>query len=260
MTSTEVQNTDILAVTGGASGIGFAVAESWLANSGRVVLLDSSPEALESAVGRLGNKVRGIKTDVTDKSSVDQAFESIGRTEGKLNALVNCAGIAKHTAVARLDDAEWSYTLELHLGGAMRSCRAAHPLLSRAAGQGQQAAIVNLSSIAGISGTPDRASYSTAKAGITGLSRTLAVEWAPDGIRVNSIAPGLTRTAMVKTLLADKAIDLGTSTRRTPLGRIAEPAEIAAPIHFLLSSAASYITGTCLVVDGGITIDGDWYS
>lgn len=145
--------------------------------------------------------------------------------------------------------------LDIHLSGSMRSCRAAYPLLLKS----DRAAIVNIASVAALTGMPGRASYTTAKAGIAGLTRTLAVEWGPQGIRTNAVGPGYVRTALTDTLIDEGKLDDRPIRARTALGRFAEPGEIAEAIHFLCSPAASFINGHLLMADGGLTIDGNWY-
>lgn len=250
---------DVLAVTGGANGIGLEVARQWLQVGGKAILLDLHEKALGAAVTQLGNQARGVVVDVTNTASVAAAIDNIARHEGKLNGLVNCAGFARHASLENLDDGDFRAMFEVHLGGTLRMCRAAYPLLQQAAQHDENAAVVNLSSVAGINGTPGRVSYGTAKAGIAGMTRTLAVEWGMDAIRVNAVSPGPTRTALVDDLIARQEIQLEPLTKRTPLGRLPSVDEVAAPIVFLCSLAASFITGACLPIDGGLTIDGNWY-
>lgn len=246
--------TPTAAITGGASGIGFAVAQQWVANGGRVVLLDINEEMLEGAVAAFGENARGVISDVTDREAVDAAFASIREVEGRLDALVTSAGNAKPVPTAQMTDEQWEPLLDVHLTGMMRSCRAAHSLLAESKGS-----IVAISSVAGIQGMPRRASYNTVKHGVVGFIKSLAVEWAPDGIRVNAVAPGYTLTPFNKKLEDEGLLDTEPIRSRIPLDRWAEPQEIAAPIVFLTSPASSFITGHTLVVDGGMTIAGDWY-
>jgi len=247
----------VAAITGGASGIGFAFAQEWVSQGNRVVLLDLNAEAIDRAVESLGGSgvARGVVTDVTSNPSVVAAFESIAATEGRLDVGVNCAGIARPAPSAELEDDDWVSLVDIHLSGTMRACRAAYPLL-KASGKG---AIINISSVASRAGMPKRASYCASKAGIDGLTRVLAVEWAPDGIRVNSVAPGYVLTEMTAVNIEKGFVDPGPIIARTPLGRFAQPSEIASVIGFLASDAASYVTGHSLTTDGGMTIDGNWY-
>ncbi|OFI38855.1 short-chain dehydrogenase [Arthrobacter sp. SW1] len=249
----------VAAITGGAAGIGLATARRWLADGGAVVLLDLQQDALDKALAKLGAAAgapaRGIATDVRSTDSVEAAYRSIAAVEGRLDAVVNCAGIARPAPSATMDDAGWAAMLDIHLSGSMRSCRAAYPLLRKS----RRAAIVNIASVAALSGMPGRASYTTAKAGIAGLTRTLAVEWGREGIRCNAVGPGYVRTALTDTLIAEGRLDDGPIRARTALGRFAEPAEIAEAVHFLCTPAASFINGHLLMADGGLTIDGNWY-
>jgi len=245
----------VAAVTGGASGIGLAFAARWIKAGGRVVLLDRAAGDLERVVAELGDSARGIVADVTVSADVDAAYASIAAEEGRLDAVVNSAGIARPAPSADVSDADFALMLDIHLTGTLRNCRAAYPLLRRSGG-----AIVNIASVAAHAGMPGRLSYTTAKAGIAGLTRTLAVEWAADGIRTNAVGPGYVRTALTDQLVEQGKLDPAPITARTPLGRFAEPEEIAEAIYFLASPAASYVNGHVLMADGGMTIDGNWYA
>ncbi len=244
----------VMAITGGAAGIGLAVARTWLAGGGRAVLLDFSADAIDAALSDLGEQARGVHADVGSAESVDAAYASIEAIEGRLDAVVNCAGQSKPGPTATLSDADWDALVNVHLSGTMRSSRAAYRLLKQGGG-----AIVNLSSISASHGMPGRASYCAVKAGIEGLTRELAVEWAPDGIRVNAVAPGYTLTALVAKLIAQGAYEPEPVIKRIPLNRMAQPEEIARPIVFLASDDASFITGSVLTIDGGMSVEGNWY-
>ncbi|WBL19392.1 SDR family NAD(P)-dependent oxidoreductase [Citricoccus sp. NR2] len=249
----------IMAVTGGASGIGFATAQLWCARGGQVVLLDLNADQMKAAIGALNRdygpgRARGVHCDVTDKASVDAAVDSIQTVEGRLDALVNSAGIARPTPAEHTTDEDWNVVVDIHLGGTMRISRSAFPLLAESGG-----AIVNLSSVASVVGMPHRLSYTTVKAGMGGLTRTLAVEWAPHGIRVNSVGPGYVDTPLNQALVDQGQLRADLIEARTPLKRFAQPVEIAEPIVFLCTSAASFITGHTLMADGGLTVDGAWY-
>lgn len=249
------QRSRVAAITGGASGIGLAFSKCWIDSGGTVILLDRQLPVLDRAVIELGDSARGICVDVTNRESVDSAFESIKKTEGQLDALINCAGIADPEPSSEITDESFSRMLDIHLTGSMRCARAAYPLLL----QSDSASIVNLGSVAALAGMPQRASYTAAKAGIGGLTRTLAAEWAPKGIRVNAVGPGYVRTALTNALVAEGKLNDKPIKARTPMGRFAEPEEIADVIYFLAGTSSTYVTGHMLMADGGMTIDGAWY-
>lgn len=243
-------------ISGGASGIGLDAARHWVDGGGEVAILDLRQAAVGGAVAALGAAASGYAVDVRDAGAVTDAVAcAAAANDDRIDAVVNCAGIARPAPSSLVSDADWMVMIDIHLNGTMRVCRAAHPFLL----QSDRAAIVNVSSVAAIVGMPGRTSYGAAKAGIEGLTRTLAVEWAADGIRVNAVAPGYVKSAMTEGLLASGDLDLAPIIGRTPLRRLADPGEITACIAFLASPAASFVTGHILTADGGLTIDGDWY-
>lgn len=245
----------LAAISGGASGIGLAFARHWIAEGGRAVLLDRSPDALEAAVAELGDRARSLVTDVTDESSVARSFAEIAEREGRLDAVVNSAGIALPAPSHEMSDEQFTRVMDIHVTGTFRCCRAAYSLLT----ESDNPAIVNMASVAALTGMPGRANYTAAKAGIAGLTRTLAVEWAPHGIRVNAVGAGYVRTPFTDQLITDGKLRTEEIESRTPLARFAKPEEVAEVIDFLTSSRSSYVTGHLLMADGGLTIQGDWY-
>ena len=247
----------VLLVTGGTGGIGGSVADHWVADGGRLAILDVNLEAVQRKAAAFEPGVAvGIAVDVQDEESVRNAVHDAAHAfGGRLDAVVNCAGIARPFEAATGSDEDWIRMIEVHLNGHMRVNRTAYEYLKKS----DRAAIVNISSIAGSIGLPGRTNYIAAKSGIEGLTRGLAVEWSPD-IRVNCVAPGYVNTPMLDELVRVGALDVTPVIARTPLHRFADPAEIAKPIHFLLSPQASFITGQTLRVDGGLTVEGDWYA
>jgi len=242
-------------VTGGARGIGLATACHLIERGYRVMVADLDPLDDPATAGLVAQgKLAGATVDVTDTASVDALIAKAVAWHGRLDALVNCAGYNRHQGIADLEDATWQRLLDVHLGGTLRCCRAAFPAL-QASGRG---AVVNFSSIAASIGRPRRGPYSAAKAGIEALTRTLAVEWAPAGVRVNAVAPGVIFTRMVQDNIAKGMASRDSLLAGIPMKRFGETMEIARAVGFLASADSSYITGQTLVVDGGATVNGDW--
>ncbi len=200
------------------------------------------------------DQVRGIEIDVSLDDSVDHAIAYVMKHFGRIDVLVNNAGILSRSAAAETSTAEWQRELDVNLGGTMRCSRAAFPLLIRS----ENAVIINLASVASTFGLPLRLAYSTTKSGIVGLTRTLAAEWGPHGIRVNAIAPGYIDTPLMRSGFEQGVLDEQSILRRTPLGRLGSATEIASVAYFLASADASFITGVLLCADGGVTISGDF--
>ncbi len=196
--------------------------------------------------------VRSVRTDVADRASVEALFASIAAEEGGVDILVNNAGIQRVGLTETFDPETWSSVVETHLMGTFHcSSLAIRSMRERGGGS-----IVQVASVAGLIALPGRGPYSAAKAGMMSLSRVMAVEVADIGIRVNAVAPGMARTAIVEQGIRDGSISEEAMRSEIPLGRLATPDEIAATILFLASDDASYITGQTLVVDGGWSILG----
>jgi NAD(P)-dependent dehydrogenase (short-subunit alcohol dehydrogenase family) len=237
-------------VTGGGSGIGRAVALGAARAAARVVVagrrLDALHETRDEA--RAENlEMDVISADVTDTSSVDRLVAASREVLGGLDGLVNAAGIASIQRSEDVTDEEFLRVLDVNLIGAFR--------LSRAAGRHMlscgRGSIVHIGSLTSAGGFPGRTAYAVSKHGVLGLTRSLASEWGSSGVRVNAVVPGFVRTPMTDRAFARGLLDLGAIESRTPLRRRAEPAEIVGPVLFLLSDAASFVTGECLVADGG---------
>lgn len=244
----------VAAVTGAGDGIGWATATAFARSGHAVCLIDIDATKAAERARELGSGHLALGCDVANEADVKGVFAKIGTQFGRLDVLVNNAGIGSpHLPTTAQTLESFEKVLRIHLGGSFLCAREAHPLLKA----GRHGAIVNISSIAGITGLPRRNAYGAAKAGIAMMTKSLACEWAADGIRVNAIAPGFVATALVKKLEADGFVDAPRLRRRIPMGRLADPAEIAEAIQFLASRAASYITGTVLSVDGGWAAFGD---
>lgn len=235
-------------VVGGVRGIGLAAGNTLRQLGWRVVLADRDPP--DPGIGD-GFDCRTV--DISDSDAVDRLAADLIGKYGRIDGLVNAAGHNRHEAVAKLRDETWIGMFDVHLGGVLRVCRAFHQALKEGPG-----AVVNFSSIGARLGRPRRAPYAAAKAGVEAMTRTLAIEWAPDGIRVNAVVPGIINTRMVRDNIEKGLVDPDSLRRAIPLGRFGEPAEVAEAVAFLLSRRAGYITGQTLVVDGGVLANGAW--
>jgi 3-oxoacyl-[acyl-carrier protein] reductase len=239
-------------VTGGAQGLGLAIGSRLVRDGYDVVLGDVDEAAVSAAAAGIG--ATGIAMDVTNDGAVTAAFARFA--DRPLDVLVNNAGILVRRAAAEIDTNAWERELAVNLGGVMRCSRAAFEPLARS-GRG---AVVNLASVGSTLGLPQRLGYSTTKSGVLGMTRTLAAEWGPHGIRVNAVAPGYIETPMMVSGFSSGALDPVRLLDRTPLGRFGTAEEIAGAVAFLVSDDASFVTGAVLKVDGGLTIDGSFHA
>ena len=242
-------NGKVAVVTGGASGIGFATAQRLAAEGAAIAIVDTKLAKSAEATARIGESgfgVAAIEADMTVNLSVERAFARAADVLGRIDVVINSAGIIARGSLEQTDADEWRRVLETDLGSMFYSARNALPYL-RLAGGG---AIVNIASVAGSRGAVNVA-YVAAKGGVISLTRQLANELAVDHIRVNSVSPGFTVTPLNHGLRASGA-ESGWSGR-IPLGRYARPDEIAAACAYLASDDASYVTGIDLVVDGGLS-------
>jgi len=246
----------IALVTGAADGIGWATAQALARDGARVALCDLRAEAVQARAAELGPEHLGLACDITDEAEVTAAVQKVVARFGRVDVLVNNAGIGDQSgATSDQNTAAFDRVLAVHLRGTFLMSQAVgRVMLQQPAQAGQQrGAIVNLGSIASAIGLPTRNAYCAAKAGVLGMTRAMSSEWARGGIRVNAVAPGYVNTPLVADLVRKGMVDGKAIAHRTPLGRMAEPAEIAEAICFLASPRASYITGTVLPVDGGWT-------
>jgi 3-oxoacyl-[acyl-carrier protein] reductase len=228
-------------VTGAASGIGAATAERLAAEGAVVACADLNADAAAAVAGRIGG--RAYAHDVTSRPSWLTLVEGVRRDLGGVDILVNNAGVTRDRSLLKMTDEEWHTVIDVHLKGMWLGCQHAVPPIRERGG----GAIVNISSEAR-HGAFGQSNYAAAKAGIVGLTRTVALEHARHRIRVNAVAPGAVDTPMTQAVPSDVKESW---IPNIPLRRFGEPREIAAAIAFLVSDDASYITGQCLGVDGG---------
>ena len=240
-------------VTGGSRGIGFAIVRELAQHGAQVCFIARDAGQLTAGEKKLkaeGLKVAGMQGDVTSEEDRKKALAYTLETYGGLDILVNNAGTNIRKSSVDYTPDEISTILELNFVAAFELTRAAYPQLRERGGS-----VVNISSIAGHTMVPTGAPYAASKAGLDHMTRYLAVEWAPDNIRVNSIAPWYVRTPLTEPVLADPAFYDRVITA-TPMGRVGNPEEIAAAAAFFCMPAASYITGQTITADGGFTAQG----
>jgi NAD(P)-dependent dehydrogenase (short-subunit alcohol dehydrogenase family) len=236
-------------ITGGVAGIGKEIALGYVKEGAKVVAMDVAPDAVEAMDKELkaGNNGMALQVDITKRDQVDAAIGQIVSELGTIDILINCAAIYPNVPFMQITEEDWMQVIDIDLNGAFRVTQAAAGvMLEKGSGK-----IINISSGQALMGVPLMAHYSAAKGGMISLTRALAAELSPLGINVNCVAPGLTATEHVKSLLPPEY--LGAMGQAATLGRMANPDEYVGICVLLGSDEASYITGETIRVDGGLT-------
>jgi NAD(P)-dependent dehydrogenase (short-subunit alcohol dehydrogenase family) len=243
------ENAPVAVVTGAAQGIGRRIAEILAAAGHRLALFDTQPVEGIDALTAGG--------DVTSEDDVGRFADAVHAAYGRVDVLVNNAGIALIAPAEHTASAQWRRVLEVNLTGPFLMCQAFGPgMLARHAGS-----IVNIASVAGLRGVADRSAYNASKHGLIGLTRTLAIEWGGRGVRVNAVCPGWVKTPMDDASQGEGAYVDADITEHVPLGRFAAPDDVAQAVAFLADPGRSgFVNGTALSVDGGWHADGSWQS
>ncbi len=234
-------------VTGAGSGLGRAIALGLAEEGCHVAALDVDAAANAETVGAVVGAAAAYDLDVADRGAVDAAVDAVVTQWGRIDIAVNCAGRGGRSPAVDYADELWASVLAVNLTGTFTVCRAVGRRMI-AAGSGS---IVNIASVGGLVGYAGSVGYQASKGGVVQLTRALAIEWAPYGVRVNAVAPSQFETAIVRAQWEAEPEMRALFESRTPLGRIGQPPEIVGPVVFLASDAAAMITGHVLAVDGG---------
>ncbi len=236
----------VVVVTGSGRGIGLRILERFYKLGAKVVVSDLDAAHVEEVASKMGDRAIGIAANVTIADDITALFKNVVEKFGRVDIVVNNAGITRDTLLIRMDEKDWDMVLDINLKGAFLVTKTAGKLMMKQ----RVGRIVNISSVVGLTGNAGQANYSASKAGLIGLTKSAAREFAPRGITVNAVAPGFIMTDMTDNL-PDAAKE--TFRQKIMIDRFGEPDDIASAVLFFASDEASYVTGQVLAVDGGLT-------
>jgi 3-oxoacyl-[acyl-carrier protein] reductase len=240
----------VAVITGGARGIGYQIASTFAAEGAKVVICDTNSEVLSESCNKLQTQnyqVTGFNVDVTNSTQVDEMFEKTLDKFGRVDILINNAGITRDSLVVRMKESDWDSVIGVNLKGTFICTKAVSKIFIRQ----KYGKIVNIASIVGITGNAGQSNYAASKAGIIGLTKSVAKELSSRNITVNAVAPGYIQTDMTARLSEDVK---NTMLGGIPMGRFGAPDDVARACLFLVSDQSSYITGQVLQVDGGLAM------
>lgn len=235
-------------VTGGSQGIGRSIAEAFAEREARVCIIDIADDAVKNVVKEFTGKgytCTGYKGDVTDNDQIGKVFKAIGKEHGVIDVLINNAGITRDNLILRMKESDWDAVIAVNLKGTFNCIQKASRYMIKSPGS----SIINIASVIGVMGNSGQSNYAASKAGIIGLTKSVAKELAVRNLRCNAIAPGFIETAMTSTLPAEVVKEYAEAI---PMKRMGKPEDVAAVCMFLASEYSSYITGQVLNVDGGL--------
>ena len=240
----------VVAITGSARGIGLSIAEAFGKQQAKVMVIDLSAEAVETAVQSLkdqGYQAWGYVANVTDSAGIEAIFSQIVKEHGSFDVLINNAGITRDNLMIRMKEEDWQLVLDINLKGSFICSQKAFKHMMKA----RSGSIINIASVIGIMGNAGQANYAASKGGMIAFTKSCAKEFASRGVRVNAVAPGFIETEMTATLPADV---VEAYAKAIPLAKMGKPSDVAKLCLFLASSESSYISGQTIAVDGGLTI------
>lgn len=241
---------NVVLITGSARGIGYAIAEHFAGAKATVIILDLNQDAVQKAVDQLkagAEKIFGYVGNVTDSAGIEELFSRIVREHGKIDVLINNAGVTRDNLMIRMSEAEWQLVMDINLKGSFICTQKAFKHMMKA----RKGSIINMASVIGLMGNVGQANYAASKGGLIAFTKSCAKEFSKRNVRVNAVAPGFIETEMTASLSDEIRKEYASVI---PLGRMGSTDDIAQVCMFLASSNSNYITGQTIAVDGGLTM------